>query len=67
MDTGAWRATVHGVAKSQTRLSMHTKKKLARKEEMFFSPELKTKLYIYIYLNISFVWVLSHSVVSDSL
>ena len=49
MDTGAWRATVHGFAKSQTRLSMHTKKKLARKEEMFFSPESKTKLYIYFF------------------
>ena len=24
MDRGAWRATVHGVAKSQTRLSTHT-------------------------------------------
>ena len=24
MDRGAWRATVHGVAKSWTRLSMHT-------------------------------------------
>ena len=24
MDRGAWQATVHGVAKSQTRLSMHT-------------------------------------------
>ena len=24
MDTGAWRATVHGVAKSQTGLSTHT-------------------------------------------
>ena len=23
MDRGAWRATVHGIAKSQTRLSMH--------------------------------------------
>ena len=23
MDTGAWRATVHSVAKSQTQLSMH--------------------------------------------
>ena len=23
MDRGAWRATVHGVTKSQTRLSMH--------------------------------------------
>ena len=23
MDRGAWRATVHGVAKNQTRLSMH--------------------------------------------
>ena len=24
MDRGAWRATVHGVTKSQTRLSVHT-------------------------------------------
>ena len=24
MDTGAWRATVHGAAKSQTRMSTHT-------------------------------------------
>jgi len=24
MDTGAWQATVQGVTKSQTRLSMHT-------------------------------------------
>jgi len=24
MDRGAWRATVHGVAKSRTRLSLHT-------------------------------------------
>ena len=26
MDRGTWRATVHGVAKSQTRLSTHTHK-----------------------------------------
>ena len=26
MDRGAWRATVHGVAKSRTRLSDHTKR-----------------------------------------
>ena len=26
MDRGAWRATVHGVAKSQTRLRVHTHK-----------------------------------------
>ena len=25
MDRGAWRAMVHGVSNSQTRLSMHTK------------------------------------------
>ena len=26
MDRGAWQATVHGITKSQTRLSMHTHK-----------------------------------------
>ena len=27
MDRGTWRASAHGVAKSQTQLSMHTKQK----------------------------------------
>ena len=36
VDRGAWRATVHGVAKSQTQLSMHTQKedKEERKEDL---------------------------------
>ena len=32
-DRGAWCATVHGVTKSQTQLSMHTKKKVKKYTE----------------------------------
>ena len=33
MDRGAWWATVHGVAKSQTRLSMHASEKRSPHEK----------------------------------
>ena len=36
MDRGAWRATVHGVAKSQTRLSMHAVTHMQKKLGDFF-------------------------------
>ena len=32
IDRGAWRATVHGVAKSQTQLSTHTHNKIHKRE-----------------------------------
>ena len=38
MDRGAWKATVHRVAKSQTQLSMHTHKIFLR--ELAFIPIL---------------------------
>ncbi|CAN0479702.1 unnamed protein product [Rangifer tarandus platyrhynchus] len=40
MHRGAWRATVHGVTKSRTRLSTHTYKLLFRRKcTNYFSPE----------------------------
>ena len=44
MDRGAWQATVHGVAKSQTWLSTHESTHLQILLFPFFSPDLNEKL-----------------------
>ena len=44
MDRGVWQAIVHGVAKSQTRLSMHTSSSYIYK-----CIYIHTYIYIYIY------------------
>ena len=54
-DRGAWRATVHGVAKSQTQMSMHTQKedKEERKEDLsLFNYIVMDKIYSFPQLNI---------------
>ena len=54
-DRGAWRTTVHGVAKSQTQLSMHTQKedKEERKEDLsLFNYIVMDKIYSFPQLNI---------------
>ena len=42
MDRGAWRATVHRVAKSQTQLSMHALMHTQKKIRWFFFPFFQT-------------------------
>ena len=51
MDRGAWGALVHGVAKSQARLSMH---KFVFYTEYMFSLNiyLYTYFYTYVYFNV---------------
>ena len=44
MDRGAWRATVHGIARSQTRLSIHTHMVL---EEQDFKDEISELLRVF--------------------
>ena len=44
MDRGAWRATVHGIAKSQTRLSAHTHMVL---EEEDFKDEFSELVHVF--------------------
>ena len=46
MNRGAWRATIHGVAKTQTLLSDHTHVHSA----LFISSHEINKLVIYIYI-----------------
>ena len=48
MNRGAWRATIHGVAKTQTLLSDHTHVHSA----LFISSHEINKLVIYIYIHI---------------
>ena len=56
MDRGAWRATVHGVAKSRT-LSMHTHTLL----EYTYTPKTKLKFPFKFLLEINFYTVYAHS------
>ena len=50
MDRGAWRATVHGVIKSQTRLNMHAQK---------FCPCLSPSLPLHTSVSLSICWCVS--------
>ena len=62
MDRGAWRAIVHGVAKSQTQVSMHAcMRAYNMKEKAFF---LFFSLFFFFLADTSGLWDLS-SPVSD--
>ena len=67
MDIGAWRATVHGVTKTQTRLSMHIRMHEAKKKSTSVirircqsTEEIGSNMYIirYMFLELSY----THSV-----